>query len=52
MRIGNLAEPVLKRSVFRQLNMEITGACGHYGADCVPLLSGRKAEGGCAAPAM
>lgn len=48
MRIGNLAEPVLKRSVLRQLNMEITGARGHYGADCVPLSSGRKTEGGCA----
>lgn len=39
MRTGNLAEPVLKRSVFRQLNMEIAGVRGHYGADCVPLYA-------------
>ncbi len=37
MRTGNLAEPVWKRSVFRQLNMEISGVSGHYGADCVSL---------------
>ena len=35
MRTGNLAEPVLKRSVYRQLNMEIYGIRGCYGADCV-----------------
>lgn len=37
MRTGNLAEPVLKRSVYRQLNMEISGTEGYYGADCVPM---------------
>lgn len=41
MRTGNLAEPVLKRSVFRQLNMEIAGVLGHYGADCVSLYEDR-----------
>ena len=47
MRTGNLAEPVLKRSVFRQLNMETAGVRGHYGADCVPLCadSRRKTVG-------
>lgn len=47
MRTGDLAEPVWKRSVFRQLNMEITGVRGHYGADCVPLAknAGQKPEG-------
>lgn len=53
MRIGNLAEPVLKRSVLRQLNMGMIGARGHYGADCVPLAESeytgnRAAENGCA----
>lgn len=44
MRTGNLAEPVLKRSVFRQLNIETAGVRGRYGADCVMLPTG-----GCAA---
>lgn len=39
MKIGNLTEPVWKRSVYRQLNMEVSGPAGHYGADCVGLSS-------------
>ena len=35
MRTGKLAEPVWKRSVYRQLNMEIAGTSGHYGADSI-----------------
>lgn len=40
MQLGKLAEPVQKRSVFRQLNMEIAGTSGHYGADCAVLENG------------
>lgn len=42
MRTGKLAEPVWKRSVYRQLNMEIAGTSGHYGADCVSLKHKEK----------
>ena len=46
MRTGNLTEPVLKRSVYRQLNMEISGTEGYYGADCVTVSeSGCEADG-------
>ena len=44
MRTGKLAEPVWKRSVYRQLNMDITGTRGHYGADCIALNCTDKQE--------
>lgn len=46
MRTGNLAEPVLKRSVFRQLNMEAAGIRGHYGKDGIALGTARMAFAG------
>lgn len=37
MRIGKLAEPVQKRSVFRQLNQDRNAARSRYGTDCTVL---------------
>lgn len=44
MRTGNLTEPIMKRSVYRQLNMEISGTAGAYGADCFGMGTDTDSE--------